>query len=246
MKYNVSFIFSILLYVLGIIVGCTNPTKKVDETTGLPSNNIETSSNRSHSYKVISEEKMETSYKAQLIEYVWYKDTVYTEDALRNTILEIYNNNKDKNVFDTHDSPTVIATYLFTSKEAMKDKSEWIAMMIKGPNDTEPNVSYNRFKVTALNDLKDNIKSKDEIELDKLNAYLNERGLELCSLADQLKKLELDNIHKADAKYPDFGEEHMAMTERLDAQGYKKLRIKYRLSEDVFVKVSIFAGSYCK
>lgn len=246
MKYNVSFTCLILIYVLVIIGGCTNATKQVDETAGLPSNSIATSTNRSHYYEVISEEKMETSYKAQLIEYVWYKDTVYTEDALRNAILEIYNINKDKNVFDSHDRPIVIATYLFTSKAAMKDKSEWIAMMIKGPNDTEPNVSFNRFKVTALNNLKDDVKSQDEIELEKLTAYLNKRGLDLCSLADLLKKLELDNIHKADAKYPDFGTKHMEMVESLDLKAYKALRAKYNMNEDMLGKVSIFAMSYCK
>jgi hypothetical protein len=37
---------------------------------GLPFDNIETSNNRRRSYEVISEEKMEMSHKAQLIEYV--------------------------------------------------------------------------------------------------------------------------------------------------------------------------------
>jgi hypothetical protein len=246
MKSSVILLYTFFLSVLLIFTSCNNSKKQNEGDSLLSSAKTVTTTAPRNNYEIVSEEKSEMSYKAQLIEYVLYKDTVYTEDVLRNTVLEIYNLNKSKDVFDTHDSATVVGVYLFTSKEAMKDKSDWIAMLINGPDNKHPKITFNNFKLTALNDLKDNIKSKDEIELDKLNAYLNERGLELCSLADRLKKLELDNIHKADAKYPDFGEEHMAMTEKLDAQGYKKLRIKYRLSEDIFVKVSIFAGSYCK
>jgi hypothetical protein len=61
-----------------------------------------------------------------------------------------------------------------------------------------------------------------------------------------LKKMELDNIHKADAKYPDYGDKHMEMIDQLDAQSYKALRKKYNLNEDMLSKVSIFAMSYCK
>ena len=246
MKSNVILLYTVFLPVLLIFTSCNNSKKQNEGDSVLSSaKNVTTTAPRNN-YEIVSEEKLEMSYKAQLIEYVLYKDTVYTEDALRNTILEIYNLNKGKDVFDTHDKPTVIAVYLFTSKEAMKDKAEWIAMLMKGPNNTEPSVSFNRFKVTALNDLKDNVKSQDEIELDKLNAYLIKRGLDLCTLADQLKKLELDNIHKADAEYPDFGREHMEMVERLDLKAYKSLRKKYNMNEDMLGKVSIFAMSYCK
>ena len=198
------------------------------------------------SFEILSEKKSETSSKAQLIEYAWYKDSIYTEDVLRATIMEIYELNRNKSVFSMHEKPTVIAVYLFTSKEASKDKSDWIAMLIKEANETEPRVSFNRFKVSALNNVKDATKTTDEIELDRLNEYLNKRGLELCSLADLLKKIELDNIHKADAQYPDYGDEHMAMIDRLDAKSYAALRKKHNLNEDMLGKVSVFAMAYCK
>lgn len=197
-------------------------------------------------YQIVAETKYETSYKAQLIEYAFYKDTIYTKEALRDVVMEIYNLNKNKDVFQYYDSPTVLGVYLFTSKEAIKDKANWIAMLSKSPNDTEPVVSFNEFKLTALANLNDNVKSEDEIQLEKLKFYLKKRGLELCSLSDMLKKMELDNIHKADAKYPDFGVKHMEMTDRLDAQSYKLLIKKYNLNEDILSKVSSFAMSYCK
>lgn len=197
-------------------------------------------------YEVINEEKYETSYKAQLTEYAFYKDSIYTKEALKNVVMGIYNLNKDKNVFKAHNKATVLGVYLFTSKEAIKDKADWIAMLVKSPNDTEPRVSFNDFKITALININDNVKSKDEIVLEKLKSYLKKRGLDLCTLSDMLKKMELDNIHKADAKYPDYGDKHMAMIDRLDAQSYSHLKKKYNLNEEMLSKVSIFAMSYCK
>lgn len=68
----------------------------------------------------------------------------------------------------------------------------------------------------------------------------------MCTLYDWMKKIELDNIHKADAKHPDYGDSHMAMIDRLNAQSYKDLKKKHNLNEDVLSKVAIFAMSYCK
>jgi len=245
MRHLASYTYAILFTTLVTFCGCTDPSKKEKQDKASVVNDHAELQSESR-FEVISEEKRETSLKAQLIEYAWYKDTIYSKDVLTSTILDIYDLNKDKDVFENYDAPSVIGVYLFTSKEAMKDKAEWIAMLSKGPNDLEPKISFNEFKLTALNTANDNVKSKDEIELDKLNSYLKKRGLELCSLADLLKKIELENIHKADAKYPDYGEEHMAMIDRLDAQSYRKLRTEYKLSDDMLSKVAVFAMAYCK
>lgn len=197
-------------------------------------------------FEVISEDKYETNYKAQLLEYAVYKHTDYSKEALSKTILEIYRLSKDKNVFENHEGPSVIGIYLFTSKKAMKDKADWIVRLSKSPNEIEPDVTFNELKVTTLNNSQDNVQSEDEIELAKLRAYLSERGLELCALANVLKEIELENIHKADAKYPDFGEKHQALVDRLDTQSYKKLRTQYKVSDDMLGKVSVFAMAYCK
>lgn len=199
-----------------------------------------------NSYEIISESKSETIGKAQLVEYALYKDTIYNHQALKEAMMQIYNNNQEKDAFDSHEKATVIAVYLFTSNEAFKDKANWIAMLIKAPSDIEPRISYNDFKINALSNTQDKVKSKDEIELEKLKTYLSARGLDLCTLSDTLKKMELDNIHKADATYPDYGDKHMAMIDRLDRESYRNLRMKYKMSDDMLNKVSIFAMSYCK
>lgn len=245
MRYFASYACAILFTTLVTLSGCTDSSKQVDEDKATAVDAY-TDYKIDDRFEVISEEKKETSLKAQLLEYAWYKDTIYSKDALTKAILEIYNFNKDKDVFENYDAPSVMAVYLFTSKEAMKDKAEWIAMLSKGPGDLEPRVIFNEFKLTALNTTNDNVKSRDEIELDKLKSYFTKRGLEVCELADLLKKIELENIHKADAKYPDYGEEHMAMIHRLDAQSYRKLKAKYKLSDDMLSKVSVFGMAYCK
>lgn len=247
MNKNLFLQFAVLFSILIAVNGCTNSSKLTNQETNRSINSDTSNFSQSNfQYEVLNEEKSETSGKAQLLEYAFYKDTVYTEDALRDVLMKIYNLNKNKNVFENHDSATVIAVYLFTSRDAMKDKADWIAMLVKGPNEAEPRISFNDFKITSLNGINDNVKSQDEIELEKLNLHLKERGLELCALSDLLKKIELDNIHKADAKYPDYGTKHLAMIDALDAQSYNNLIKKYKLNKNMLNKVSIFAMAYCK
>ncbi|RZK43678.1 MAG: hypothetical protein EOO90_01935 [Pedobacter sp.] len=231
----------IISALLLITIGCTNSdvnennNDQVSEVAVTPQN-----------FKIIDEVKSETTGKAQLLEYAVYTDTIYTKAALEKIVMDIYNDNKDKHVFESHETATVIAVYLFTSIETYKDKADWIAMLIKSPSSDKPDISFNNYKITALNNLTDGVKSKDEIEYEKLTAYLEKRGLDLCKLSDLIKKAELDNIHKADAKHPDYGEEHMAMIDRLDAEFYLNLKRKHKISEEMLSKVWVFATSYCK
>lgn len=225
-------------------INCTGPAKKMESQAALEPNKVEVST--LEHFEMIDELKSETPGKAQLLEYAVYTDTLYTEEALNSTLMDIYNRNRSKDVFDSHNRATVIGVYLFTSKKTYEDKSNWIAMLIKGPNDSEPYISYNCFKVKALREQRDQIKSKDEIELEKLNRYLGKRGLELCSFSAKLLKMEQDHIDEADASYPDFGPEHLAMVDRLDEEVYRALKKKYKLTDDMLTEVHVFAMSYCK
>ena len=199
-------------------------------------------------YEIINEEESETSNKAQLIEYVVYNDTVYTESVLEEVLLDVYRNNKDKDLFDNFSAPTVFGAYVFTSREIFKsDKGAWICMLTKGPLDSEPSLSFNKFKLKSLQGLNDNIKSEDEIALDKLNAYLQERDLELCEFYEELGDMELDAIHKADAKYPDYDyPEHVDYSSKLMKEERLKLSTKYNLADSIFINVAVFGMSYCE
>lgn len=236
--------FILLPLFIALLISCSGADSK--EKSKTIAENAVADKLRTNNFEMIDEVKSETSGKAQLLEYAVYKDTIYTKGALKDVVMNVYHLNRDKQVFESHAIATVLAVYLFTSRDAYKDKSNWIAMLIKRPGVQEPGISFNDFKITALNNITDTLKNKDEIELEKITAYLAKRGMNLCSLSDLLKKIELENIHKADARYPDYGDEHMAMIDRLDAESYRNLKRKYKLSEDVLSKVSMFAMSYCK
>lgn len=199
-------------------------------------------------FEIVNEEKYETSNKAQLVEYVVYKDTTYTQDALKKVLIDVYDKNKNKDLFKNYDAPTVFATYVFTSSEIFKsDKGAWICMLTKGPLDSEPRLSFNDFKLKSLQGLNDNEKSEDEIALDKLNEYLEERGLELCSFYKQLGDMELECIHKADAKYPNYDyPKHGDYSEKCMKEERKKISAKYDLADSIFVRVAVFGMNYCK
>jgi len=202
----------------------------------------------SKKYEIINEESYETSNKAQLVEYVIYKDTVYTENALKSVLLNIYERDKNKDIFDNFNAPTVFGVNMYTSKEILEyDKSAWICMLTKGPLDSEPRLSFNQFKLNSLQGLNDDKKSADEIAFDNLNKYLENRGLKLCSFYKQLGDMELNCIHKADTRYPNYDyPEHHDYSEKLMKNERKKLSSKYNLDDSVFGKIAVFGMAYCK
>lgn len=199
-------------------------------------------------YRIVKEEKHETSQKALLLEYVVYEDSNYTQNVLKKVLTDVYDNNKNKDLFENYDAPTVFVTYLYTSPEIfMSNKGEWICMLTKGPLDNEPEFSFNDLKLNSIQGLNDNEKSNAEIALDNLNEYLEERGLELCSFYKKLGDLELECIHKADAKYPNFDfPEHAMYSDKCMKEERLKLSAKYDIADTIYVRVAIFGMSYCK
>lgn len=232
MKFN----FGLIGLAFILLISCVNNETKKQNTDS-----------DSLKYEIINDEIYETSNKAQLIEYVVYKDTIYTEEAFEKILLDIYQRNKDKDLFDNFNSPTVFAIYVFTSNEILnKDKSAWICMLSKGPRDLEPRLSFNSLKIKSLHGLNDNVKSKDEIAYENLKFYLQERNLELCSFYDKLGDMELECIHKADSKYPDYGVKHTEYASKLMKEERTKLKNQYNLADSIFVRVAIFGMNYCK
>jgi len=247
MKKNLPFlVFSLLL----LFPNCKNDTK-VDSSISTSANqsaiDTQPTNKKSLAYKVQNKEKSETKSKAQLKIYAYLTTEATTKEELENTINEIYIENKNESGYNNFASPTVIAIYLFTSESKAKEMpDQWIAMLSKGPSDTQPRISIDDLKLKSQSGLTDNNKSEDEIGLERLVKYLQQRRLDLCTLYKQLGDMELDCIHKADKKYPDFGIKHSDYSEKLMDEERKKLKRKYNLSDDTFINVSVFGGSYCK
>lgn len=198
-------------------------------------------------YEIIDRQKSETSNKAQIKVLAYLKEDPTNKNDLEKTIEKIYNENKKESSYKNFSEPTVVAVYLFSSEKSAKESPEsWVAMLQKGPRDTEPRISINDFKLNALSGLNDDKKSKDEIALDSLNNFLSKRNLELCSFSKQIAALELEAIHKADKKYPDYGNEHQEYAEKLMESDRAKLKKQYKLEDDILISVNVFAMSYCK
>ena len=204
-------------------------------------------SNKALEYNVFDKVKSETNNKAQILVYAFLTKDLNTKSEIEGFLSDIYEKNKNEAGYKGFSKPTVVGAYIFSSKKlAQQDKSAWTGMLIKGPGDIEPRISINDLKLKSQNGLKDNKKSEDEIALDLLNKSLSKKGLELCSFNKKLSDIELDCIHKADKKYPDFGTKHMEYVDKLTEVEMNKIRKKYHLNNDIFTKVSVFAGVYCK
>ena len=122
----------------------TSETEKVAETENIPER-------RKLDYEIVNTDIVETKNKAQITKYVAYNDSIFDKDALSDVLLEVYFRNRKANVFENFDEPTVIAVYVFTSVEQAKnDRSSWISMLVKGPNDESPRLSYNELKLKSL------------------------------------------------------------------------------------------------
>jgi hypothetical protein len=196
-----------------------------------------------NNYKIINKEKRETPNKRQLFLFATVINLPKTEADLEAMMKNIYESHKNDD--DSH--PTVVTVFLYTSEAASEHKESWLAMLTKTPDKTEPYISIQTLKFNSIVGLSDDKKSKDEIELEKLNKQLKERNLDLCGFSQQLKDMELDCIHKADKKYPDFGPKHGDYAKDLMEGERNKLKVKYNFKQsDIFIKVAVFAFSYCK
>lgn len=197
-------------------------------------------------YKIIDEKISENAQSSKIIEYVVLNDNnTISKDVIKNVLLDVLVNNIGRDEFIYHNAPTVIAVYLFTSEKIAKNKSAWIGMAVKNPSSAFPSIRYNERKIKSIQGLSDGVKSEDEIALEKLQKYLKERGLELCSFNKKLESIELKSIHKADVKYPNFGKKHMDYYSMLIKKAYSKLKKKYDLDKSTLIKVMVFSSGYC-
>jgi hypothetical protein len=247
MKKELSLLIFIFLLVFSNCKNKTQVDNNVSTSTKTSVVDTQTVNKNLLTYKIQNKEKSETNNKAQLKIYAYLTTELTTKEELENTINKIYLENKNESGYKKFNNPTVIAIYLFTSENKAKEMSDqWIAMLSIGPNDVQPHISIDDLKFKSQSGLADNNKSKDEIELERLNKYLQKRGLELCALHKQLRDMELDCIHKADKQFPNFGTKHDDYSEKLMKTERNKLKKKYKLSDDIFINVSVFGTSYCK
>jgi len=199
-------------------------------------------------YVIFDVQLLETHNKAQVLVYAHLvKKELETKAHLENALTEIYNQYKDTAEFEKFERPTVVGVYLYTSHRlGAQDKAAWIGMLIKGPNDAVPQIRIDELKFKSQTSLENNEGTEDEIELEKLNKLLFERGLELCSFSKRIGEIELACIRKADKKYPDYGAQHQAYVDELQELAMREIYLVHDLTDKMITQVNVFAMTYCK
>lgn len=198
-------------------------------------------------YEIVITEPYETSGKAQVKSYAALKTDNVSKETLTATLNDIYTSLKNYNQFKNFSSPTVIAVYLYTSKDKAKNMQEaWIAMLTKTPSDPEPRTSIDEMKLTALSGQNDNEKSEDEKKLEELKKYFSKRNTDLCTIYKTLYDLEGDCIKKADQKYPNFGVEHSDYSSKLYKQEKNKIFKRFNIHDSLSTSITVFGMNYCK
>jgi hypothetical protein len=199
------------------------------------------------SYEIVKTEPYETGSKAQVKAYAYFRSDTVTKDNLEATLNDIYSTLKSYNNFKSFSFPTVIAVYLYTSKDKANNMQEaWIGMLSKTPSDIEPRLSIDDMKLTALSGQNDNAKSKNEKKYEELSAYFKKRNTDLCTIYKTLYDLEGESIKQADIKYPDFGTEHAAYSTKWYKAEKAKVFKKYKIQDSLSARITVFGMSYCK
>jgi hypothetical protein len=199
-------------------------------------------------YSIVDEKKIETFNKAQLEEYAIYTKENYTKESVKLILVDIYNQNSSKDMFKKFEAPTVFVAYLYTSIESMKkDKSSWIGMLLKGPDDLSPIISFNNQKLESLKNKKENKKTSDQLAYESLVKYLSIHNSELCEIYDDILLMEADSRKKADEKYPNYEfPQHMNFSDKLKEDGRLKISKKYDIVDSVYTSIVVFGSNYCK
>jgi hypothetical protein len=141
----------------------------------------------------------------------------------------------------------VIAVYLYTSKDKANNMQEaWIGMLSKTPLDSEPRISIDDMKLTALSGQNDTAKSEDEKKYEELTAYFKKRNTDLCTVYKTLYDLEGESIKQADIKYPNFGTEHAAYSTKWYKAEKGKVFKKYKIHDSLSTYITVFGMNYCK
>lgn len=227
-----------LLYCLLLAsLGCRNDPNSAKTT----SENSEGAVNElSKKYKILKIQPSETSSKAQVTCYAYLTTDSISEDLLSSILTKIYDELKYYTGFSRPTIPNVIAVYLYTSKYKAEEMSgSWIAMLSKTPSDTQPKITYDNIQISPTSE-------KEEKEYLELSNYLKERGTDLCFIYTSLYEIEGKTIKEADAKYPNYGSEHLEYQKKRYAQEKSKLFKKYRIDEKKSSNIIMFGMKHCK
>ena len=225
-------------------VACTN-NKPVDDNQ----TNSSLGQEPFAAYKILKREPYETAGKAQVKCYAYLTTDTITKDRLSATLTRIYDDLKSYNNFKKFSSPTVIAIYLFTSKERAENMTDlWIGMLSKSPSNDKPDISFDELKIRALQSLADKIKSDDTKKYEFLTEYLKKRNTDLSSIFKLLYDIETTTAKQADIKFPnDMGTtEYTDYKTKLYKEEKSKLFKKYNIDDSLSGSIDTYGLYFCR
>lgn len=246
MNYPISKLFLCVTSLL-LFIQCTSNQPSTNNTSPTFITSKEDSNDSVAPYKILSIQPTETTGKAQIKCIAYLTSDTVTQITIEASLHKIYSGLQNYSNFKSHDSPTVIAIYFYSSKNnASNTPAMWLAMLTKNPSDIQPKTSFNDLQLNALISKNDTIKSPEEIQYDQLTEYFKKHNTDLCSIYKTLYDLEVSTIKQADDKYPDFGIKHGEYANKLYKQEKNKLFKKYNINDTLSSYITAFGISYCK
>lgn len=198
--------------------------------------------NESIEYEILEIKPYESSNKAQINVRAYITDDFKSKDELKNTAIKIKNNTINEVKFKNYSQATSFALFLYPGKATAERQGMWLLKYAKAPVDLIYEFSYNDKMIEAQRIKKE--KSEDDIAFDKFNEKLSNKNTSICEIYNI--DYDLENIRKADKKYPNFGIKHSEYVSELNKKDKNKIFKKYNINKDDYVKITAFGMLYCK
>lgn len=170
--------------------------------------------------------------------YAYLLTDTFTKEDLNKWLLEMKSLSSRKMTY----------IYLYQSQNlAINEKSNFIAMFSRTPSDEKDNISFNDFRMDAVNDKLDTLESNDEKMEKYLIDYLKQRGTNYCDFAIMDNELYDKSIKEADDKYPGLGSiKRTNYQSSIYKRDRKELFKKYKVNDTMDSWISAFYLTKCK
>lgn len=176
------------------------------------------------SAEILKDESYETSGKAQVEYHVLVGEEHLSKETLTLLLQQFYEKATKVKGWKYHSAPTVIAIYMYTSKQHFEsDLGNRIAQIVKIPSQSEPEYTFHEGQLRNIG------KPQEE----KWGISEEQRRY----IYGLIGQAEMRAIEEADKAFPDFGEDHLDMVETLTKKYYEEIMQKYNLTEDQFSEI---------
>lgn len=194
------------------------------------------------SYSIISQDTISIEDKRQIITMVAMKNSFESEDEMKKSIYEVYDNEAKSTLFPGG-KPNTIGVYLYSSSGKMNaDKKSWNMMLFKAYQDKEPELTI----AESMSVANDN-SSKDGYQ--SIQSAFQSKGLDYCNFYQQVQKW-ITQSNKMDDDYY-FKHPHDATIGVKLADDWLNNKIdhwlkKNRLPDSLSTTITYYGAAFCQ